>query len=162
MSDQLLSSEKYILFYSTSWLKFPSIYSIYSTFGLIERKSDCDSHLVLHLVFLNQHTCLPPRHDKLSIKNLYSILFNLIDYSFVNEKRIIPTLEHFLPMSCWLGAGKWDQGVSFSPLQWLVRVGRFIYSLLMSEISIMQISFLILICFPYTNQLNWVFTSFKA
>ena len=87
MSDQLLSSEKYILFYSTSWLKFPSIYSIYSSFGLIERKSDCDSHLVLHLVFLNQHTCLPPQHDKLSIKNLYSILFNWIDYSFVNERR---------------------------------------------------------------------------
>ena len=150
MSDQLLSSEKYILFYSTSLLKFPSIYSIYSTFGLIERKSDCDSHLVLQSSFLNQYICLPPQHDKLSIKILYSTLFNWIDYSFVNEKRIIPTLEHLLLMSCWLAAWKWDQGVSFSPLQWLVRVGRFIYSLLMSGILIMQISFLILICFPHT------------
>ena len=47
-------------------------------------------------------------------------------------------------------------------LWWLVRVGRFIYSLLISEISIMQISFLILIGFPYTNLLKWVFTKNKA
>ena len=66
-------------------------------------------------------------------------MFDLIDYYFVNEKRIIPTLEHLLLMSCWLAAWKWDQGVSFSQLQSLFWVERFIYSLQMSEISIMQI-----------------------